>query len=151
MASPEKSFRGQLWTTDTPPAFTPYPIGIRTKVPRKGVIPVEPTTSVPKEDSSSSKSTRRLIRVDFSKLEDMLLSTNYGLGIGKVGYRGIETTFAWKECENTLGKPPIPVNPTEIRTSDLPVLGSLAQHEISALDNHATEAGLIVNLFLLRS
>nr|CAD7454604.1 unnamed protein product [Timema tahoe] len=34
------------------------------------LIPVEPTTSVPKEDSSSSKSTRRLIRVDFSKLED---------------------------------------------------------------------------------
>nr|CAD7194219.1 unnamed protein product [Timema douglasi]CAD7395547.1 unnamed protein product [Timema poppensis] len=33
------------------------------------VIPVEPTTSVLKEDSSSSKSTRRLIRVDFSKLE----------------------------------------------------------------------------------
>nr|CAD7396362.1 unnamed protein product [Timema cristinae] len=33
------------------------------------VIPVEPTTSVLKEDSSSSKSTRRLIRVDFSKLK----------------------------------------------------------------------------------
>ncbi|CAG2058421.1 unnamed protein product [Timema podura] len=74
----------------------------------------------------------------------MRLSTNYanGLGIGKVGYRGSEPAFAWRETvENHLGKA-IPVHPTEIRTSTSPS-SAVELNTTSALANYVTEAGHI--------
>ncbi|CAG2056392.1 unnamed protein product [Timema podura] len=59
-------------------------------------------------------------------------------GIGKVEYIGSDPTFVWRES----GKP-FRENPPERDSHlDLPVLGSLAQHETSALDNYITETCL---------
>nr|CAD7264980.1 unnamed protein product [Timema shepardi] len=69
------------------------------------------------------------------------LSTNYanGLGIGKVEFRGIELAFVRRES----GKPfrrTTPSSPDRNSNLDLPVLGSLSQHDTSALASYATEA-----------
>ncbi|CAG2063756.1 unnamed protein product [Timema podura] len=58
-----------------------------------------------------------------------------------------ERIDTWAKClveENrcTAEIAPLRVHPTEIRTFDLLVIGSLAQHETSALANYATEACL---------
>nr|CAD7567979.1 unnamed protein product [Timema californicum] len=70
------------------------------------------------------------------------LSNNYssGLGIGKVEFRGSDPAFAWSEDgkpfrENHASSPDRDFN------LDLPALGSLAQHEASALANYATKTG----------
>nr|CAD7425530.1 unnamed protein product [Timema monikensis] len=51
---------------------------------------------------------------------------------------GGEPAFAWGRVENHLGSPPVP--PKRDLNLDLPDLGSLAQHESSALANYATKA-----------
>nr|CAD7402445.1 unnamed protein product [Timema poppensis] len=53
--------------------------------------------------------------------------------------------FSGGKVENHLGKPPSG-HQTKIQTSDLPVLGSIAQHETSLSANYATKAGLIYGL-----
>nr|CAD7439566.1 unnamed protein product [Timema bartmani] len=70
-------------------------------------------------------------------------STDYanGLGMGKVEYRGSEPAFAWWERGKPLSNP-TSSSPEQDSSLNLPVLGSLAQHETSALANYATEADL---------
>nr|CAD7439064.1 unnamed protein product [Timema bartmani] len=59
--------------------------------------------------------------------------------MGKVEFRGSEPAFAWRESgKNHLGKT-TPGSPDRDSNLDLPVLGSLAQHETSASTNYATE------------
>ncbi|CAG2061705.1 unnamed protein product, partial [Timema podura] len=69
------------------------------------------------------------------------ISTNYanGLGMGKVEFRGSEPAFVWRESAKSLGEN----HPSSLNRDlnlNLPVLGSLAQYESSALANYATEA-----------
>nr|CAD7433480.1 unnamed protein product [Timema monikensis] len=51
------------------------------------------------------------------------------LGIGKVELEEVNPHLRGGRVENHLGNPPPPVHPTEIRTSDLPVLSSRALHD----------------------
>nr|CAD7444047.1 unnamed protein product [Timema bartmani] len=76
------------------------------------------------------------------------LKTNYanGLGIGKVEYKGSETTFAWRKSGKTFRKN-TPSSPERDSNLDRPVLGSLAQQETSALANYATKG--VKELFLI--
>nr|CAD7427680.1 unnamed protein product [Timema monikensis] len=54
----------------------------------------------------------------------------------------IVLTFVWGErVENHLGRTTL-ITPDRELNLDLPVIGSLVQHEISALDHAATEAGI---------
>nr|CAD7604715.1 unnamed protein product [Timema genevievae] len=56
-------------------------------------------------------------------------------------FSGSEPTFAWREGGKPFRKHPLPpISPDRDSNLDLPVLGSLAQHETSALANYATEA-----------
>nr|CAD7452974.1 unnamed protein product [Timema tahoe] len=64
--------------------------------------------------------------------------------LGKVEFRGSEPEFAWRESGKHSSENHPPVHPNEIRTSDLPVLGSLTQHETSALPNYAAEINRVL-------
>ncbi|CAG2055086.1 unnamed protein product [Timema podura] len=60
----------------------------------------------------------------------------------KVEFRGSEPTFAWRESRKSFRNPRprhSPSSPDLDSNLDLPVLGSLAQHETSALANYTTE------------
>nr|CAD7461059.1 unnamed protein product [Timema tahoe] len=62
--------------------------------------------------------------------------TNYAneLGIEKVEFVGSEPAFVWREIIKTT-----PSSPDRDSNLDLPILGSLAQHETSMLANYAIE------------
>nr|CAD7603611.1 unnamed protein product [Timema genevievae] len=60
-------------------------------------------------------------------------------GIGKVECRLSEPTFVWKESEKNIKGKPSPSSPERDLNLNLPVLGSLAQQESSALANYAAE------------
>nr|CAD7568611.1 unnamed protein product [Timema californicum] len=57
-----------------------------------------------------------------------------------VGFRRSEPAFVWRESGQPLRKTRPPSSPDQDSNHDLPVLGSLAQHETSALANYATES-----------
>nr|CAD7394550.1 unnamed protein product [Timema cristinae] len=71
------------------------------------------------------------------------LSSNYanGLGIGKFEFRGSELAFSRRESEKSFRNPLTLSLPDRDSNLDLPILGSLAQPETSALASYATEAG----------
>nr|CAD7427175.1 unnamed protein product [Timema monikensis] len=71
------------------------------------------------------------------------LSTNYtnGLGIRKVELDEVIPHLRGGRVENHLGKT-TPSSPDRDSNLDLPVLGSRAQHDTSALANYATESML---------
>nr|CAD7198600.1 unnamed protein product [Timema douglasi] len=72
--------------------------------------------------------------------------------MGKIGFRGSEPTFAWRESGKQFRKT-TPSSPNRDSNLNLPVFSSLAQHESSALANYATEAevkegfGNLINLY----
>nr|CAD7570643.1 unnamed protein product [Timema californicum] len=71
------------------------------------------------------------------------LSTNYanGLGTGKVEFKGSEPAFAWRESEKPVRKHHPSSRKHKLDSNlDLPVLGSRAQHETSALANYTTKS-----------
>nr|CAD7428766.1 unnamed protein product [Timema monikensis] len=83
--------------------------------------------------------TRPRFRTSISPSSAVELNTtsvfaNYATEAGRVG--------------SYLGTPPPPVHPIKIRTSDLLVLDSLAQHKTSTSANYATEAGQVSQTIL---
>nr|CAD7568447.1 unnamed protein product [Timema californicum] len=59
---------------------------------------------------------------------------------GKVEYRGSEPTLVWRESRKPFTNPPPPSSAKRDLNLNLPVLGSLAQHETSPLANYTTES-----------
>nr|CAD7257181.1 unnamed protein product [Timema shepardi] len=60
-------------------------------------------------------------------------------GIGKVELEEVKPAFAWRESGKLFKAPPLPVNPTEIRTSISPS-SAVDLNKTRALANYATKA-----------
>nr|CAD7599769.1 unnamed protein product [Timema genevievae] len=70
----------------------------------------------------------------------MTTSVSVSPGIGRLNLEEVNPHLRGGIVENHLGKT-TPSSPNRDSNLDLPVLGSLAQHETSVLANHATEVG----------
>nr|CAD7411773.1 unnamed protein product [Timema cristinae] len=90
-----------------------------------------------------NKSKRTLPRV-LLPVQVIRLSTNNhnGLGVGRLNTDEVRPHLRGRRVENNLGKT-TSSSPERDLNLDLPILGSLAQHETSALANHSTEAGIV--------
>nr|CAD7403925.1 unnamed protein product [Timema poppensis] len=80
---------------------------------------------------------------------DCSWAPSHRLEIGKGEYRGREPTFAWRESGNPFKKT-TPSSPELYSNLNLPLFGSLSQHETSALANYATEVNIVSPLWCNR-
>nr|CAD7567584.1 unnamed protein product [Timema californicum] len=125
----------------TPPPI--HPTEIRTSISPSSAVKLNTTSALANLATEAVHPTE--IRTSIFPSSAVELNTTSALanyateaGIGEVEFRGNETAFSWRES----GKPFMKNHPSSQNLDsnlNLPVLGSLAQHETSTLANYATE------------